>query len=302
MTQNIEYNFEVGDHVFYYDHALGGYSRGTVKQIDLSVFIENLILTKNVKYILQLTNGGRISINENASLLATNPPSVPSTPAGTITTQFKPGDKAWLTNNFNNQISYVTIAQTEIKKYQDTLIISYWVNPESDDVTKNETSVKISDSELFATSNDAFVDIGIIDPPSPTPLPSDTLASFLTSKTNISVLTLTFGSPVSITDTGGVVPSWSDVRAKAFLGFVYDTTIPPDGVGRILLDGTINNTDAGWDDIISEGGLLQTSKKYYLAPNGKLTATPPTVGYIKQVGLAISPNVLDIKSVPGIKL
>jgi len=308
MTYTIDYKFGLDDRVYYFDQTLGGFSRGTVNQIDIDVSLDALVLENTIKYTLHLPNGSTYQALEDSLFETLSPPSSPGPALYNVTTDFKPGDMAYLAIDEENTIAYVTVAQIDIKIYDGVTSISYWVNPEIDDCYRNESSFKVPASELFATANEAWVALGIIEPPVPTPTPTpgggggDPLDSFVVSKINVSGITLTKGTPVSVITSGGVILSGSDTLALTFLGFVYDDTIPPGGAGRILLEGVINNTSASWNDILEENGLLQIGKKYYLAMNGKLSANPATSGYIKQVGFAATPNILDIRIFPTIKL
>jgi hypothetical protein len=92
------------------------------------------------------------------------------------------------------------------------------------------------------------------------------------------------------------------VTVLTFLGFVYDESIPVGGSGRIITEGTINNTNEGWNNILEGGGTLMAGSRYYIASVGHLSATAPTSGYSKQIGIAASEFELDIRANPTIKL
>lgn len=146
--------------------------------------------------------------------------------------------------------------------------------------------------------------------PSSTPV-HDVPDLLLTSRTNGSGTTLRKGMVVSLNKSGELVKAssrYGDIGADCssatrYLGIVYDDSIPPNGVGRVLLEGSINNTDTNWANIILGGSPMHAGYKYYLSETpGLISATPPTSGYIKQVGFAATSRTLDLRFGPLIKL
>lgn len=320
MPHNIYYNYAISTKVFFYNQAIGGFGRGTVSQVEIDLYISDLTLTQQTEYILLLSNGG--STTKEESLLFYDINGGNTIPQSVVTVNFLPGDKVWVTDSCNNNITYATIASIQIKIHQSYITKEYLVNYESEDCHVCETSERVNEEELFATAYDALLSLGLplpapssipptstptssVPTPSPTPTPppsGDCCGDTIISKVNGSIYLLTKAMAVSVDSVGSVFPSGYDTRALSFLGFVYDDTIPVNGAGRIILEGTINNTNAGWNDVIVESGLLQIGKKYYLGDDGKITAYPPSSGYSKQIGFATSQNTLDIRIAPSIKI
>lgn len=150
--------------------------------------------------------------------------------------------------------------------------------------------------------------------PTPTPTPSPSFvpsatpvtgaSSLVVSKLNATGGTLNKGTPVSLDNLGNIVKSvCNDNTVLSFLGFVLDDYIDDMTYGRILLEGSINNTMTNWDDILIEGGSLQAGKKYYLTTTpGKISFTPPVVGFIKNIGFSVDSETLDLRDGLMIKL
>lgn len=327
MSYEIKYRFDLGERVFFFDQQLGGFSRGTVRQVEIDTALENLIITDFIKYTVYMTNGSNKVLDESVCFTEVSPPSSPGVPDNSLTVEYKPGDYVYVTDADENTIFYARVAQIEVNIYENTTLVYYWVNKETDDCTRNESSIRVPANTLFATANDAWVDLGIIQETptptptltptptvTPTPTPSATPTSsggggndnsptpFYASKMNMNASTITRGMAVYVTNLGGVDLVNTDATTLNFLGFVLDDSIPPLGVGRIIMEGTINNIDSVWNDLIAENGLLQTGKRYYIAANGRISAYPPSSGYVRQVGFAVSPNILDIRILPSVKL
>lgn len=308
MLYDIRYRFEIAEQVYYYDQKSGGFSRGIVRQIKTATSIVNLILKDSIKYVLSLSNGGSIQLDETSLFTELSPPTSPGPPTNAFTAQFSVGDKAYLADNANNTISYVTICQIDVIKYSTITLITYWVNADNDECVRTESSTNISADILFATADDAWVFLGILaPPPSPTPTlpPIDTEAAFSITQSNGSGITLTRGVPVSLnTSSEFELAGGGDASALEFIGFVFDSSILNGASGKVLFGGTISNTTSAWSNIIEEGGTLQPSKRYYLAITlGKITATPLTIGsYSREIGIASSDTELLIRIMPTIRL
>ncbi len=307
MSYEIGYRFEIAEQVFYFDQSSGGFSRGTVRHIKTSTAITNLILKDSIKYVLSIPSGGSIQIIETSLFTELTPPTSPGPPTHFITAQFSVGDTAWLANSSNNTISYVTVCQIDVSKYGSITTLSYWVNSETDECVRTDSSFNVASHLLFATANDAWVYLGIIAPsPTPTPsaLPVDTDTTLAIEQINGSGVTLVRGIPVSLNIAGEMVLAGNDITALEFIGFVYDNSILSTESGKVLFGGTINNTTSAWNDIIDEGGTLQPSKRYYLGTSGKITATPTVVAgtYSREVGIAASDTELMIRIMPTVKL
>lgn len=164
-----------------------------------------------------------------------------------------------------------------------------------------------------AVSVTPSITITITPTPSSTPVYDSGMVPdlLLTSRPNGSGFTLTKGTPVSLNTNGELVRASSipedmgpgSSSAARYLGVVHDDFIPPGTIGRVLLEGSINNTDTNWSDLNVLGSPLQLGYKYYLSESpGKITSTPPTSGYIKQIGFAANSRTLDLRFGPLIKL
>lgn len=327
MSYEIKYRFDLGERVFFFDQQQGGFSRGTVRQIEIDTALEENILTDNIRYTVYITNGNSRVVDESVCFTELSPPSSPGVPDNSITVGYEPGDYVYVSDEFENTIFYARVAQIELNIYENTTILFYWVNKETDDITRSESSIRVSGDTVFGDPNDAWIHLGII-PATPTPTPTPTITPtvtptptpsatptsgggggndnsptpFYASKMNVNASTITRGMAVYVTAMGGVDLANTDNTTLTFLGFVLDDSIPPLGVGRIIMEGTINNIDSVWNDLIAENGLLQTGRRYYIASNGRISAYPPTSGYVRQVGFAVSPNILDIRILPSVKL
>ena len=134
----------------------------------------------------------------------------------------------------------------------------------------------------------------------------DDRAISVVSKLNSSgTITLTRGTAVSTDPVTGhlVKANCTNVSALHFLGFVYDEIIQPNTWGRVAMEGAINSTVAEWQDSTTEVSQLAIGRKYYLSDqDGKISFTPPSSGYVKQVGFAATNLLLDIRIGPSIKI
>ncbi len=175
-------------------------------------------------------------------------------------------------------------------------------------------SVTLSSSLTPTPTPTVTVSASFTPTPTPTPTPSSSFApsttpasgasSLVVSKLNATGFVLNKGTPVSLDINGNIVKtSCDDSTALSYLGFVFDDNIDDMTYGRILLEGSINNTITNWNDILIEGSGLQAGKKYYLSTTpGKISLTPPTVGYIKNIGFAVDNMTLDMRDGLMIKL
>lgn len=223
---------------------------------------------------------------------------------------FNPNQEVWVIDRAVRGVKFGTVYQTELKVHKESELTSH---------TKILYYVKFNDNsgtciseerDVFGTMNEAWAELGVSFGPTPTPtLPPDvtpvpgTTSSTTVSKVNGGGVIMVKGQPVYINQTNGTVELvTNDVTVLSFLGFVYDDTIPVGGSGRIITEGTINNTSIGWNNILEDGGSLMPGSRYYIASTGKLSANAPSSGYSKQVGIAASDLELDIRNHPHIKL
>lgn len=309
------YNFHPNDRVWYFDKAISSFKEGTAYQVEVKVFkkLNNPIGSK-LSYLVAI-DGSPVTIKVKESDLyissgngLVQPPAIPMY---NVSYEFNPEENVWVIDRPNNSVRYGTVYQTEIKIHRDEgttthAKISYYIS-------FNETSgtVVARADEVFSSSSAAWAALGITIGPTPTPtLPPDATplpgSGNLTtvSKINGDTVILYAGQPVYINQANGrvLLATSENDTAITFLGFVYDEVIPVGGSGRIITEGTINISNAGWNNIIEGGGVLMPGSRYYLASVGKLSANAPTTGFSRQVGLAASENELDIRTQPTIRL
>lgn len=310
MSYIVEYKFEIDENVFYYDQLLSGFGRGTIRQIEISVSIDNLVLSDNIEYVLQLANGGSTQVVESSLFTSLSPPVGPGPVPYTITTQFTPGDKAWLADDITDTISYVTVAQIEIIKYGTTTLLYYWVNEGTDDCTKTGSSIRTTADLLFETSSEALVYLGILPAPTPTPTPNLTptpsaLATInssnlvIVNKINSDSITLYRGTPVYVKPDGTIARADNDDKALTFVGFVYDDILPVDSYGRIITEGTLVATLLEWDNVIVGPTLMAANELYYLSGLGTISSEPPLTGYVREVGIGLTDTEFNARIMPA---
>jgi hypothetical protein len=318
MQYVAEYKFELDEKPFYYDLRLGGFSRGTVKQIKIDVSVDTLILTDAIYYVLHLANGGTVQVVESSLFETLSPPTVPPTAEYSIICQYTPGDTAWLAVDATNTVSYVTVAQIEIIKYSNVTSVSYWVNAETNDCHRVATSIKVPAYLLFETSNDAWVYLGVLEaaptptpsttpPIAPTPTPAPTyyppasggVNLTLVSAMNDDVTTLFKGTPVYLRPDGSIARANNDITAITFLGFVYDDYIAVNGYGQIIVEGIMNTTISNWNDVILGSDTMDSSVLFYLSGLGTISPIPPTSGYVREVGIGLSTTSFEVRTMPA---
>ncbi len=122
---------------------------------------------------------------------------------------------------------------------------------------------------------------------------------------NSASVTIVICTPVYDIDVDKVAPARANAAATTrVLAFVM-ADIAGAASGFCQPDGVIVGTVAQWNAVTEEGaGGLTTGSVYYLsaATAGKITLTPPTTGYVVEVGQAISTTELDINIKQPIKL
>lgn len=306
------YNFHPNDRVWYFDPQISSFKEGTTYQVEIKIYKKlSSPIERKLTYLLALDNASMpIRVKENDLYISTSGGLVqpPSTPIYTVTYDFDPDENAWVVDRLASSVKYGKIYQTEIKIHKESDLVThakilYYVK-----FSDSSGTVIADQSDLFTTANDAWAAIGISIGPTPlppdvTPVPGSTSSTTTVSKINGSSITMYKGQPVYINQIDGrVYLASSDESATTFLGFVFDETIPANGSGRIITEGTINNTTIGWNNIVEGGGGLVDGARYYLATTGKLSSSAPTTGYSRQVGMAASNTELDIRNNPTIKL
>ena len=308
------YNFHPNDRVWYFDRVLSAFKEGSCYQVEIKLYKKpSAPVERKLTYLVALDNSPTtLRVKESDLYISTSNGLVqaPLVPIYNATYNFDPSEPVWVIDRLNNGVKYGTVYQTEIKIHKETELTShakviYYVSYND----STGTTVAQSD-EVFTSLNAAWAALGIVVGPAPTPIPPPNVnpvpgTGNLTtvSKLNGGNVTLYKGQPVYINQADGKVALVAnDITVLTFLGFVYDESIPVGGSGRIITEGTINNTNAGWNNIIEGGGSLMAGSRYYIASTGKLSATAPTSGYSKQIGIAASESELDIRTNPTIKL
>lgn len=119
---------------------------------------------------------------------------------------------------------------------------------------------------------------------------------------------MVFGNAVyGITAAMSVKLSKNDsILVNRTLGLIADegVSIGAGGNVAVVTGGILTaTTAANWTPSIKEGGLLLPWNNYWLSDVfGKITATPPTSGWLVKVGVALSTFDFLIKISPPIKL
>lgn len=308
------YNFHPNDRVWYFDQKLSAFKEGTCYQVEIKLYKQlNAPVERKLTYLVALDNSPTtLRVLETDLYISTGNGLVqaPLTPIYNATYDFDPNEPVWVIDRLNNGVKYGTVYQTEIKVHKETETttrakVIYYVS------FNDSTGTTVAkDDEVFDSATAAWAALNIIIGPPPTPiLPPDVTpvpgSGNLTtvSKINGDIVTMYKGQPVYINQADGKVALvTNNETVLTFLGFVYDESIPVGGSGRIITEGTINNTNAGWNNILEGGGTLMAGSRYYIASPGRLSAIAPSSGYSKQIGIAASEFELDIRTNPTIKL
>lgn len=308
------YNFHPNDRVWYFDQKLSAFKEGSCYQVEIKLYKKSSSpVERKLSYLVALDNSPTtLRVKESDLYISTGNGLVqaPSTPIYNATYNFDPSEPVWVIDRLNNGVKYGTVYQTEIKVHKENNLnthakIIYYVS------FNDKTGTTIAkDDEVFDSASAAWAALNILIGPTPTPtLPPDVTpipgSGNLTtvSKINGGNVTIYKGQPVYINQADGKVALVSNNETiLTFLGFVYDDEIPVGGSGRIITEGTLNNTNAGWNNIIEGGGTLMAGSRYYIASTGRLSANAPSTGYSKQIGIAASEGELDIRTNPTIKL
>lgn len=305
------YNFHPNDRVWYFDQKLSAFKEGSCYQVEVKLYKKpSSPIERKLSYLVALDNSPTtIRVKESDLYISTGNGLVqaPNVPIYNATYNFDPSEPVWVIDRANNGVKYGTVYQTEIKIHKETeqtthAKIVYYVS-----FNDNTGTTVAKDDEVFASSELAWAALNIVIgppqlPPDVTPVPGSGNLTTV-SKINGGNVTIYKGQPVYINQADGKVALvTNDVTILTFLGFVYDESIPVAGSGRIITEGTINNTNAGWNNILEGGGTLMAGSRYYIASTGRLSANAPTSGYSKQIGIAASEFELDIRTNPTIKL
>jgi hypothetical protein len=98
------------------------------------------------------------------------------------------------------------------------------------------------------------------------------------------------GMDLARANAGGTTPS---------RGLVADNSVASSSVGTLQSNGVLVGTTTQWDAVTGQTGGLTAGAIYYLseAVAGGMTTTPPTTGYVQEIGEAISDTefLIDVK-------
>lgn len=91
---------------------------------------------------------------------------------------------------------------------------------------------------------------------------------------------------------------------KDAIGLVAATSIASAVAGPVATSGVVTATATQWDAVTGQTGGLTFGARYYLSNTtaGALTTSPPTSGYVVQVGIALSTTKLSLNIGPVIQL
>ena len=306
------YNFHPNDRVWYFDKKVSALKEGTCYQVEIKIYKkQNAPIESKLIYLIALDDSPTTLRVKESDLYISSDNGLIQQPSNSIyhvTYGFNPEEPVWVVDRKNNGVRYGTVYQTELKIHKDIDLSShakilYYVS-------YNDTSGTCiaKEDDVFDNAEAAWASIGISIGPTPlppdvTPLPN-TGNLVTVSRVNGDNQTLYKGQPVYIDQsTGKVARVKNDATILAFLGFVYDDSIPVGGSGRIITEGTINNESTNWNNIIDGGGTLIAGTRYYISSvAGHISSAPPVSGYSKQIGLAASETEMDIRLGPTIKL
>lgn len=310
MSHQFGYNFQPNDRVWFYDVADSSFAEGTTYQVDIKIFSKtDLSVDSKLSYLVLLDDEtSPAKLTESQLYISTLggliPP--PSTPIYNVAYTFYPGDTVWVINRAATSIKYGTVYQTDIKIFLDADLTSdidtlYYIS-----YSDSSGTTKAPESDVFTSSDDAWAALGITIAPTPTPTPTGTgtpgISNTITvSKMNSDAISLLKGMPVYIKTDGTVSRSNSDATALAFLGFVYDTLIPVNGTGLIIVDGLLTASSGQWNAVTGGSGIVGANT-YYLSALGTISLTAPVSGYSREVGLALNSTDLQIRIMPTIEL
>jgi hypothetical protein len=306
-THQFGYNFHPNDRVWSYDSASSSFNEGTCYQVYIKVFTKaDLSIDSKLIYLIMFDdNPTPLRLTEDKLYILSSGGLVrpPLDPIYQVSYDFYPNDVVWVINRTETSVKYGIVYQADIEIFlkadlTSEIKTSYLINF-SDALLGTP---RLSSSDIFLTSTDAWAALGIVIGPPPTPVPTGTplpsTESITVTKTNSDNVILYKGTPVYIKANGTVGRSNSDATALVFLGFVADALIPINGSGLIMTEGTVDTT---WGSII-DGGVLQSGSIYYLSHLGTISATAPDTGFSKQVGIGVSSTELNITLMPTYEL
>lgn len=125
------------------------------------------------------------------------------------------------------------------------------------------------------------------------------------SLTNGEASAIAIGRAVYPSASGAVKLATANAAGtKDVIGLVMATSIASSVAGPVATSGTVTATTTQWDAVTGQTGGLTFGARYYLSNTtaGALTTTPPTSGYVIQVGVALSTTKLALNIGPVIQL
>lgn len=296
------YNFHPNDRVWYFDATLSSYKEGTVYQTEIKVFKEaDLTIDDTLIYLVAIDGSpnplrllaSQLFVESNLGLVQG-----PISPIYNALYDYAPTTNVWVVNRANTSVRYGTVYQAELKIFAKPNLtsetkITYYIS-----YSDNSGTIRASQEDVFATSTAAWAALGITIGPAPTPVPTGTLVPgtnvITVSKINSDSITLYKGMPVYIKSDGTIARSDNDTKALTFLGFVYDDSIPVDGLGQIMTEGVMTNTTQNWYNVVL-GAATIANVPFYLNGLGTISATAPLTGFSREVGLGVSATEFDIR-------
>ena len=115
---------------------------------------------------------------------------------------------------------------------------------------------------------------------------------------NVDGSAISAGAPVYAFTSANTIKraNASAVGTKPVIGLVIDTAIAVSATGRVQTAGLVTLTTGQWDSITGQVGGLTAGSLYYLdVTTGLLTATAPTTGAVRLVGIALSTTVMQLQ-------
>lgn len=311
MTNQAGYNFHPNDELWYLDSTVGSYKEGVCHQVEFEVFKKQDDTVETTLWYRVALNGasGTVKTREAALFISTEDGLVngPLTPIYNANYEYYPGDQVWVADRVQNVVKYGTIYQIEIKIFAKVDLtsetkITYYIR--YNDATAN---VRVVETDVFATAEAAWDDLGIVIGPVPTPVPTSTPTPFeniiTVSKLNTDSIALPKCTPVYLKSDGTISRANIDSTALTFLGFVCDETIAIGSAGRVCVSGVLTATEAEWNAVIEGGVDLIDSETYYLSSLGKISDEgPDETGFSRQVGIATSETEFVIRIMPAVEL
>lgn len=167
-------------------------------------------------------------------------------------------------------------------------------------VTDEDVVVLQIEDDPFVTS------AGEQGPPGPAGAPGAGSSDYIVSRSNSDVVSLPKCTCVHQTSGGSIQRAGAmSGTTKDVFGFVYDASIGVAAVGQVQIDGVFTALESEWDAVLgTSGGLVQDADYFLDVTTGRITTTPPSADghYVCRVGTAVSPQKLQIRVEPTIKL